>query len=347
MRRATLLTLLSVAIVCIFAAATPRNKCDGISQKVVDNIVRFRRANGRGNMAVGSGSIVGETETHYLIDSNRHVTLGRGTVNRIDYWNNGKQRGTISAPVQDAWFKDKAAKDISTTMVPKSAFPGPMPVLPYAPRGYKPRVGQLVISGACSDGRWPRPRVGRIAFVEPGLIYCEPPSIGGDSGSGIYDETGKLIGRTAWYADRNGKRYCLAHTSDRVHDIKSNQTTADIQLPESAEMLALTLPSDAKSLAKASEIIGENEVAAYLRETGCENCNPSDDSVPWRNPDGDLVEPQDPAEPPSNPSGEQDQPEAVAPDNLELKILGPAAAAIAFLFLVMHIQNTWRPKGGL
>ncbi len=205
---------------------------NGLSNRVFGNCLRVRTQSG-----TGSGSIIDETASHYVMESNHHVS-SKGTPNQLDIFVGGKNVGSVRATTTQSWFRNGKAHDLSETLIPKSALGGPLPVVPTAPSGYTSRlkVGQPIYTYGCQQGQWPRARHGNIVGINNGLIYYEPESIPGDSGSGVYlydPELGELcIGRTAWTTENfNGKPAGIAMSSDRVRAIRNGEVSFD-QLPE-------------------------------------------------------------------------------------------------------------------
>ena len=269
-----------------------------VPQDCLDNTVRIWRRVGN-DIVFGSGSIVGETEDYYIVDSNAHVT--KVTTNIFDVFNYGFHASKVQATTKrENWrFADKQSKDLSTTYIPKSRIPGPMPVIPYAPYGTDIRAGQRILIVGCADGRTPRGRVGHVTEVSNnGTFSFVSTAWEGDSGSAIYDITGThVIGRVAWSVSRYGERMGLAMTSDRVHDIKSGRVSAgDYSLPEDAQRLQafMALPSDARALPTLLQ------AQAFVDEAICENgiCEPPR----WRQPGEPTNEPEDQEPTPADPA---------------------------------------------
>ena len=193
------------------------------------------------SMVTGSGSIFMETEDYYGILTNHHVASNPGTVNEIDVWNYGRLAGEVKTKTYRSWFTNGASRDVAVLRIKKDSLPGPMPVIPLAPYGSSKnlKAGMTLFTVGCSNGRWPRLRVGNIVEVRNGVIFYEPASIPGDSGGPCYSADGKTqIGLTAWRIERNGKTLGMAMTSDRVHDIINGRTSSgDFALPEGAVQL--------------------------------------------------------------------------------------------------------------
>lgn len=212
---------------------------DGLAQEIFDTTVRIRNRQG-----TGSGSVVADLGDKYEIESNHHVAERRGTRNVIDVWEGGDLFASLPQVTQQSWFEDGKSKDIAVLHIPKDQLRGELAVVPTAPQGFSKRLkaGDQVFMVGCSDGRWPRARCGNILKIDRGLIYYDPKSIGGDSGSGVYyfDEQTQqwlCVGRTAW-AIREGNRWVgLAMTSDRVRAIREGRVSTGWKLPTGAKPL--------------------------------------------------------------------------------------------------------------
>lgn len=210
---------------------------NGLSSRVFDNCLRIRTNGGS-----GSGSVIGETPTHYVVESNHHVT-SKGTNNALDIFIGGKNVGSVKATTAQSWFSDGRARDVSEILIPKSALGGPLSVVEMAPPGYSAKLkpGMMIYTYGCQQGQWPRARCGHILEVNNGLIYYTPEAIPGDSGSAVYlydAEARKeyCIGRTAWTtSDFKGKPAGMAMTSDRVRAIRRGEVADDESLPEGAK----------------------------------------------------------------------------------------------------------------
>ena len=199
------------------ALAIPAAHQDGVPFSVFNSTVRVKRPYDGNRFVIGTGICIDEADDHYLILSNHHVTLNNRQL-KIDVFRNG----FLTDPSEQAkayWSILKDGMDVSLTKLPKDQVPEGLAVTPLAPKGYEPAVGQKILTHGCSSGRWPRCRVGHIDKIENGRIWYSPPSIGGDSGSAGFDETGtQVIGLTAWSNGTHG----LAMLSDRVHDVIEN-----------------------------------------------------------------------------------------------------------------------------
>lgn len=215
---------------------------NGLSNRVFDNCIRVRTQGGS-----GSGSIVDETPSHYVMESNAHVTR-KGTANQLDIFVGGKLVGVARATTNQSWYKNGSAHDVAEVLIPKSQLGGPLPVVKTAPPGYSSKLkpGQAIYTYGCQQGQWPRARHGNILSISNGVIYYEPPAIPGDSGSAVYvydDELGEeiAIGRTAWTTENHtgrpgGKPAGMAMTSDRVRAIRNGEVSFDPLPPGAKEI---------------------------------------------------------------------------------------------------------------
>ena len=227
---------------------TPPPVCnlDGLAQAVFDTTVRIRNRSGS-----GSGSIVADLGDRYEIETNYHVAGKNGTPNVVDIWVGGDLVASRPTSTANSWYQASKSKDIATLEIPKTDLGGPLAVVPTAPPGWSEtiRPGDMVYMIGCSDARWPRARCGNVIKNENGLIWYDPESIPGDSGSGVYQQDQKTgawycVGRTAWAIQENGKWVGLAMTSDRVRDIREGRVADGWALPPGAVPIELLTNSD-------------------------------------------------------------------------------------------------------
>ena len=206
--------LVFAATLISYLAITPASNLgasDGVPASVFNSTLRVKRPYDSNRYVVGSGVCIDETDDHYVIISNHHVTLQSRPL-KIDCYSDGRLTDP-NEPAQAFWSIHQDGLDLSLTRLPKDQLSVELDVTPLAPAGEPLKVGQAIITHGCSSGRTPRARLGYITKIENGRIFYWPPSISGDSGSCVFDETGKkIIGVTAW---SNGK-YGIAMTADRV-----------------------------------------------------------------------------------------------------------------------------------
>ena len=255
---------------------------DGLAQSVFDSSVRVRS---RGS--IGSASAVGYLRlegtdyipepdilraTHVEFGTNAHVA---GKVNEghvLDVWNHGDLVASVKVKTCERWFKSGVAKDLANFVVSLEELGGAQPVVPLTPYGeLSVSPGDMVFASGCSDGRHPRARCGNVYKVSDGLIYYEPQSIPGDSGSGLFawsDTRGQweTVGRTAWAVQEGGRWLGLAMTSDRIHDIKAGRVSTDYALPAGAveidQVGIAQLPVGAVRLDRFKSVAFQQEPAA-------------------------------------------------------------------------------------
>ena len=231
-------------------ADCPQADYDGLPQAIFDNVVRIRNRTG-----TGSGSVVADLGDVYEIETNHHVAGARGTRNVIDIWSGGDLVHSVPQNTVQSWFEARKSKDIAILHVPKSLLQSQtLTVIDTAPPGYSKNIkaGDKVFMVGCSDGRWPRARCGNVLKVVNGLIYYDPKSIGGDSGSAVYHYSSEArkwyaVGRTAWaIMNEKGRWVGLAMDSDRVIAIREGRVSTGWQLPTGAKPLdEIDLPKEA------------------------------------------------------------------------------------------------------
>ena len=260
-REAEFMTRLFVVLTIIFVSAigckteTPVGVAenlpfDGLAQSVFDASIRVRSKG-----STGSASAIGylrkegqeyypETDilnaTHVEFETNRHVAMDRGRQHVIDVWNGGDLVASTKAKTCESWFENSVAKDLATIVVSLEDLGGAQPVIPLAPYGVDDlKVGDLVFSVGCSDGRQPRARAGDVVKIKNGLLYYDPKSIPGDSGGGLFRwsidrQQWETVGRTAWAIQTPTGWQGLAMTADRIYDIKAGRVSAGWELPAGA-----------------------------------------------------------------------------------------------------------------
>lgn len=183
----------------------------------------------------GSGNVIAETETHYVIETNGHVAPTVGQVVTVDFYFRGDIT-SVQGVTKKVWFESNKSKDVALVDVPKASVNFKPAVIPYYPNeDYEPKVGDLIFTGACMEGMSPRPRASNVLAVQNGVVYSDPVSIGGDSGSvNLQVIDGKLwsVGRLAWSIQYNGRWVCGSMSAKRVADIKAGRVAAVEALPE-------------------------------------------------------------------------------------------------------------------
>ena len=281
MKNPHLLLLLAVLLPLSPSKSFSQNDADMLD--CVDATVRVKRSNGR-SITTGSGSIFMETEDYYGVITNHHVAGSSGSVNEIDIWNYGRLAKEVRVKTYKSWFTSGNSRDVAILRIPKSSLPGELPVIPLAPYGASKelKVGQTIFTVGCSNGRWPRLRVGTIVEIRGGVIYYEPTAIGGDSGGPVYAADGKTqIGLTAWRIERNGKQLGMAMTSDRVRDILNGRVgSGDFNLPEGAQQLIQELPKTALRVPLVDKIEASQDLD-FWRQPGT-NPAEGDKTLPTR-----------------------------------------------------------------
>ena len=209
--RLAAVTALSLYLTAWPGCGHPAPAQDGIAFDAVNATCRIKRPVDSNRFVVGSGVAFDETADGYLVLSNHHVT-NRGRSLKIDFFDNGFITDPNEPASASASYLGNGL-DVSVTEVSKADLAADQPVIPLAEPGYEPEPGETVIMIGCSDGRWPRARVGHVEKVEGGRIYYLPTSIGGDSGSAVFNrDCTKVIGLTTWSNGRQG----IAQTVDSI-----------------------------------------------------------------------------------------------------------------------------------
>lgn len=164
---------------------------------------RLRAVDATGRGRVGTGSLNALDGERYLGSTNWHVVDGYVDV-VAEFFGDGRP---FSVPARVEWsLGDDRPTDCAVVSIPADALSAyAPPVVPLAGEGASPRVGDVIISCGCSEGRAPFAFVGCVEdyFGKVALFYPAPK--GGQSGSAAlryYPGDGwRLVG---WVAYRVG-----------------------------------------------------------------------------------------------------------------------------------------------
>jgi hypothetical protein len=122
--------------------------------------------------------------------------------------------------------------DLAIVELPRSGFPGPMPVVPLAGVGFKEETPTVLTCGAQGGAAVSLQR-GHIVRRTRSLIYYKPEALPGRSGSPLFNESGShIIGLVAW---RTGDGHGLAMNAAAVRSFVGGEVAEfDSELPEDA-----------------------------------------------------------------------------------------------------------------
>lgn len=199
---------------------------------------------GRGNTAMGSGTVVGETQNTYYVLTNAHVVGNASTV-KLEFWRGGRKTVPLNAKV--IWKRQIERSDIDFAVceIDKSAF-GKYPprVIPLAPKDYRAKAGYYICAVGCDSGRWARGWEGYLDKDENTRIVFTPSPVGGQSGSGVMvlipDEDGELHTRVGailtWrtgHATSEADSFGAAIPAHRIYDVLGGNMTDYHRVPVS------------------------------------------------------------------------------------------------------------------
>ncbi|QDT10916.1 trypsin-like peptidase domain-containing protein [Planctomycetes bacterium K23_9] len=199
-----------------------------------DSADRVLRASCRifaGN-ARGSGVIFDTDEDSYHVLTNAHVVGRIGNRVSLEFEHSGYRSGRIPGRVVRSHNARNTSIDLAIVELPRSEFPGPMPVVPLAGVGFKEETPTVLTCGAQGGAAVSLQR-GHIVRRTRSLIYYKPEALPGRSGSPLFNESGShIIGLVAW---RTGDGHGLAVNAAVVRSFVGGEVAdAETALPDDA-----------------------------------------------------------------------------------------------------------------
>lgn len=164
---------------------------------------RLRAVDSSGRGRVGTGSLNALDGGRYLGSTNWHVVDGYVDV-VAEFFGDGRP---FSVPARVEWaYGDDRPTDCAVVSIQADALTAyAPPVIPLAAEGESPRVGDVILSCGCSEGRAPFAFVGYVEDYFGKVARFYPAPKGGQSGSAVlqyYPNDGwRLVG---WVAYRVG-----------------------------------------------------------------------------------------------------------------------------------------------
>ena len=171
----------------------------------VPNTDRVLRASCRifaGN-ARGSGVIFDADEDNYHVLTNAHVVGRTGSRVRLEFEHSGYRSRPIAGRVVRSHIARNSSIDLAIVELPRSAFPGPMPVVPLAEGDAQSNGlldGETVLTVGAQGGAAVSLQRGHVVRRTRGLIYYKPEALPGRSGSPLYStsKVPRVVGLVAW-----------------------------------------------------------------------------------------------------------------------------------------------------
>ena len=232
-----------------------------------ENLDRVLRASCRifAGTARGSGVIFDSDADSYHVLTNAHVVGRRGNRVEAEFEHSGYRSGRIAGRVVRSQIAPNSSLDLAIVELPRSAFPGPMPVLPLAevmPGAEGSADGDTVLTVGAQGGAAVSLQRGHVVRQTPGLIYYKPEALPGRSGSPLINATATaVIGLVAW---RTGDGQGLAMSTAAITSFLRGEV-ADVGQP---------LPDDAVPL-------WQNPTRLYLvTSEGCGPCELQKTAIP-------------------------------------------------------------------
>jgi len=173
MRRAVAFAAAMMA--CSLAAA-------GVTlEQAIEATCRISRGDG-----VGSGCVVDQSSTHYLVITNAHV-VGHGESVQLTFWLRGREQQPVTGAIVKRVSRSSANQDVAFVAVPKSQI-GEVAAVPFVAEGDQ-ELSPAIYTVGCPRGGWPTLFAGRVIRDRSTTIDFQPPAVQGRSGSVLLGKT--------------------------------------------------------------------------------------------------------------------------------------------------------------
>ena len=181
--------------------------------------------------ARGSGVIFDADADSYRVLTNAHVVGRRGNRVGLEFEHSGYRSGRIAGRVVRSHIAPNASIDLAIVELPRSAFPGPMPVVSVAEGAAKD--GDTVLTVGAQGGAAVSLQRGHVVRQTRNLIYYKPEALPGRSGSPLFDATAnRIVGLVAW---RTGDGHGLAMNAAQVQSfVRGEVADTERDLPSDA-----------------------------------------------------------------------------------------------------------------
>lgn len=181
--------------------------------------------------ARGSGVIFDADAVNYRVLTDAHVVGRRGNRVDLEFEHSGYRSRPIAGRVVRSHIARTASIDLAIVELPRSSFPGPMPVVPLAEGDAKD--GETVLTCGAQGGAAVSLQRGHVVRQTSGLIYYKPEALPGRSGSPLFNAAGdRVVGCVAW---RTGDGHGLAMNAARVRAfVRGEVAKTETELPDDA-----------------------------------------------------------------------------------------------------------------
>jgi hypothetical protein len=134
------------------------------------------------------------------------------------FYHNGYQSAPLKSTLIFKSYNPVSTDDLAMVRTPVSEFedyPLPEEVVKLAGEDYRVKDGDKLITYGCPEGKWPRGIVGHATktFKKDRIRFLPAPE-GGQSGSGIFNKDGELVGMILWQSGE-------ASSHHKIRDIRS------------------------------------------------------------------------------------------------------------------------------
>ncbi|MBB3210617.1 hypothetical protein FHS27_006465 [Rhodopirellula rubra] len=247
---------ISLTLLAVVSLGTAIHANEDSTDRVLRASCRVFAGNAR-----GSGVIFDADEDNYHVLTNAHVVGRVGNRVSLEFEHSGYRSRPIAGRVVRSHIARTTSIDLAIVELPRSAFPGPMPVVPLAEVGFKDDSPTVLTCGAQGGAAVSLQR-GHIVRQTRGLIYYKPEALPGRSGSPLFNDDGsRVIGLVAW---RTGDGHGLAMNAAAVRSFVHGEV-AEVET---------ALPDDAIPLWQSSTML------VLVTSEGCRPCELQKQAIP-------------------------------------------------------------------
>lgn len=192
--------LLTLALLTQTGDVTPQVQKPSTYQEGFDRAARATCKVINGN-SVGTGCIIHKENSWYYVMTNCHMAR-RGEYVKCQFYAMGFDAAPTSAYCE--WSVMGNNLDIAILKVHESVFGEVHPcVMPFCSVDFEQKQNDTIYTMGCPHGEWPKALQGHVTGIVGRQLQYLPNSIGGQSGSAIFNENWEVVGLIAW-RDVNG-----------------------------------------------------------------------------------------------------------------------------------------------